>query len=109
MSSAVSLDTLVVAGLIVSGAVFIFRDALFGGTASAAKGTNSLGGAGTGAGNIIQRKKRSRNFVEVMEQTVSGLWRTRGAYSRAELNCRRFRSRVSRQYALACAAPASAL
>jgi hypothetical protein len=70
MSFATSLDTLVVTGLVISGAVFIFRGSLFG-DSSNVKTINGLPNGTAANSNGVQRKKRSRNFVEVMEETAS--------------------------------------
>ncbi|KAI9590817.1 flavoprotein-like protein [Syncephalis fuscata] len=92
MSSAVSLDTLVVAGLVVSGAIFIFRGSLFGGN------------SGTAKPSIPLAAPRSRNFVEVMEQTVGQkchcvFWLTTGT---AEDYANRVAKEAQKRYGLRC-------
>jgi hypothetical protein len=64
MSFATSLDAIVVIGLLASGALFIFRKSIFG------DGTKKLTGNAS-TQSVGQRKRRSRNFVEVMAETVS--------------------------------------
>jgi hypothetical protein len=71
MSSSISLDTLVVAGLVVSGAIYLFRESLFGNPSGSSRTVGGTNGVATNGLHGVQRKKRSRNFVQVMGETVS--------------------------------------
>ncbi|RKP06656.1 hypothetical protein THASP1DRAFT_35095 [Thamnocephalis sphaerospora] len=98
MSFATSLDTLVVAGLLASGAVFIFRKSLFGD----AKSNGARAGAGNGVAGT-QRKKRSRNFVEVMEQTDKNVIVFFGSQTgTAEDYANRIAKEAQKRYGLRC-------
>ncbi|KAI8051573.1 NADPH-dependent cytochrome P450 oxidoreductase [Syncephalis plumigaleata] len=103
MSSAVSLDTLVVAGLVVSGAIYLFRGALFGDQSGPAKAIGSNGATANGGLNGVQRKRRSRNFVQVMNETDKNVIVFFGSQTgTAEDYANRIAKEAQKRYGLRC-------